>query len=67
MYAGNDSWLGNRQQVVVALYIGMPILEALTPVIRFLEFMTLYHGSHGAIYDENTFLKFLSDIHIISY
>jgi hypothetical protein len=42
---------GDVQQVIITFYIGMPVFEPFTTVIFFFQFMALYHGAHGPVYD----------------
>ena len=49
----DDFGLGQRQQVVVALEIGSPILETLAAIIRLLQLITLDHGAHRAIQNQD--------------
>ena len=41
--------LGQAQQVIVALKVGMPVSKTLTAEVLFLQCMALDHGTHGAI------------------
>src|SRR5690606_27141413 len=41
--------LGNRQQIVVAFQVTMPVGKTLAAVGRLVEAMLLDHGAHGAI------------------
>ena len=48
--------VGTRQgkEVIVAFQVAGVILEALAAVVRFLELVLLDHGTHSAVYDENS-------------
>jgi hypothetical protein len=65
VYADNDVGLGKIEQVIISLYIAMPILESLSTVIRFGKFMSLYHGTHGTVNYQNALLQgFLNAVHV---
>ena len=49
MYFANDPWPRDREQVVVALQVAVPVRESLAAVIVFAEPVALDHRAHGAI------------------
>jgi hypothetical protein len=54
MDAYDDVGAGQRQQVVIPLQIVHVILESLPTEGRFIEPVSLDHGAHGAIHDQDT-------------
>ena len=53
----DDLRLGEVQQVVVALQVAGPVLEALAAKSRFVQMVALDHGAHGAIEDDDAFAQ----------
>ena len=51
----DDVRLSQRQQIIVTTKLRWPISKALTAEIRFLQFVTLDHGAHRTIKNNNTF------------
>jgi hypothetical protein len=49
----DDGRPGQHQQVVVALHVAGPVGETGAAIIRFLQLVTLDHGAHGPIQDED--------------
>jgi len=49
----DDLWLGQHEEIVVALHVARPIGEAGPAIVGFLELVTLDHGAHGAVDDED--------------
>ncbi len=52
----DDLRLGQRQQVVVALQVARPVLEAFPPVAVLVQLVALDHGAHGTVQDQDAFL-----------
>ena len=57
MNIANNGRLCDAQQVVVALDITMPVGKALAAKILFFQLVSLNHGSHGAIEQQNARLS----------
>ena len=53
----NDRGATQHQQVVVALDVGMPVGKPLPPIVRLTEFVTLDHGAHGPVDDQDPLLE----------
>jgi hypothetical protein len=53
MDARDHIWAGQRQQIVISLYIVSMILKPRAPEVRLAELVALDHGAHGAVHDED--------------
>jgi hypothetical protein len=53
----HDPWLGQHQQVVIALQIRGPCLEAFATILRLARLVSLDHGAGGAVEDQDTLLE----------
>ena len=56
----DDGGLRQRQQVVVALHVPRPVLEARAAIARLIELVTLDHRTHGAIEQHDALLEELA-------
>jgi hypothetical protein len=64
VYLFNDMWLCKAKQIIIAFEIRRPIFESFATIILFGKFITLYHGAHSTIDDEDAFFEFVFNIHI---
>lgn len=53
----NDGRLGNIQEIIVALEVLLPVLEALTAKGRLIQLPLLNHGPHRSIEDQDSALE----------
>ena len=53
---------GERKNVVIVLQEGGMARELITPIILFLEFVLLDHGSHGSVQDHDPLVESFHDI-----
>ena len=53
VYAGNNMWLGNIQQIIISFQIALPILKAFAPEVLFFQLVPLDHGPHSPVNDEH--------------
>ena len=51
----DDMWPCERQQVIVALEIRFPVLEALATIVILVELVRLDHRAHCTIEQQNPF------------
>ena len=51
--SGDDFWLGQRQQVVVAALVAMMVVKVRAVIMLAGKFVTLNHGAHGTIENQN--------------
>ena len=65
----DDLRLGERQQIVVALQVARPVLEAFPPVAVLVQLVALDHGPHGPVQDQDAFFEQLFECfhHLISH
>ena len=47
------TWARNRQQVVIALQVLLPVPETIAPEVVLIETKTLNHRAHGAVQEQN--------------
>src|SRR5690606_16486938 len=57
MDIANDIWLGEAQQVVVALEVAVELPETVAAIILFCQAIPLDHGAHAAIQEQNALLQ----------
>ncbi len=57
MYVLNNLWLSQYQQVVITLQVMGPVCKTFTTIICFLKPMTLDHGSHRTVNNQDAFGK----------
>ncbi len=57
MDLANHIRLRQGEQIVVSLQVNMPVLEAFTMVFFGAKILSLNHGAHGTVENENAFLQ----------
>ena len=45
----------NAEEIVIPFQVGRPVRKMLSAVICFRQFVSLEHGAHGAVQDEDAF------------
>jgi hypothetical protein len=65
----DDLGLGEHQQVVVALEVLVPVLEAFAAVVGFAQLVALDHGAHRTVEDQDALLQEFFDgvlLHVVN-
>jgi hypothetical protein len=60
VYAVDDVRLGQGQQVVVALLVASVIVEQVAVILARLQPVTLDHGAHGTVQDQDALGEMLA-------
>ena len=58
----NNPRLGQRQEIVVALEIAGMLLKTLAPVPGLVQLVTLDHGAHGTVQNQDPFRQELFEL-----